>query len=153
MVLSLMLLLYWRDQILQKRKSRLWTSLIKAFLLPRKAAAEKVPNKMLPTWEALKIPAIEKEWIQFFKYSVFFELWNFAVCTQRKSMIGTELSTEPENNWELRKSLLCLWMSLGSAEFTSQQKGLKLPWESRCAAECTVNISRNISLDLGTCLE
>lgn len=79
MVLSLMLLLYWRDQILQKRKSRLWTSLIKAFLLPRKAAAEKVPNKMLPTWEALKIPAIEKEWIHFFKYSVFFELWNFAV--------------------------------------------------------------------------
>lgn len=54
MVLSLMLLLYWRDQILQKRKSRLWTSLIKAFLLPRKAAAEKVPNKMLPTWKQLR---------------------------------------------------------------------------------------------------
>lgn len=125
MVLLFMLVLYWRQwynlQILQKRKDRLWTSLVTAFLLPRKAAVKKVPNKLLWTWEALKIPTIEKQWMQFFKYSPMCfpscEIWPY--CTWGKCVMGTDMSTKPEKWLRTQKASVlslngkeCLWVLL-----------------------------------------
>lgn len=161
-----MLVLYWRQwynlQILQKRKDRLWTSLVTAFLLPRKAAVKKVPNKLLWTWEALKIPTIEKQWIQFFKYSPMCfpscEIWPY--CTWGKCVMGAHLmgiwAQNLKNDWELKKPLFCLWMGRDVSWFCWVCKLAEVFQTSRRVEMCwrqPVNVGRNISLELGTCLQ